>query len=126
METPAFFTTKVPLTDPSDEQLGLILECSKESHCNPALPAILFCHGLSSNRSIWLDVSVKLINSGYSVAFYDMIGHGDSACSQLRAKRYILDRFGLNGNCSDLLEIIKCLRSTLQRTTAATDDHPLL
>ena len=32
----------------------------------------------------------------------------------------------LNGNCSDLVEIIKCLRSTLQRTTAATNDHPLL
>ena len=44
---------------------------------NP-LPTIIFCHGLGSNKSDFMDLARHLVNHGYNAFLFDLRAHGES------------------------------------------------
>ncbi len=45
-------------------------------------PTIIFCHGLGSNKSDFLDLARYLVNHGYNAFLFDLRAHGESEGSR--------------------------------------------
>jgi pimeloyl-ACP methyl ester carboxylesterase len=88
-------------------------------------PAIFFCHGLASNRTVWRECGLYLARQGFPVAYCDLVGHGDSTSALFHGgvRSGSISKYSIDYICHHLQEVLTRMRmyvSDMQTSSTAS------